>query len=118
MKAIFCLPAHPSYFEGHYTQEEIDQAIQDYDRLVGGIIFKGYSEPKVRQEFLLLREPGKTVTVIFDSAGYGEGKQVSGDTKARGISQYRETSYRDLQTHVQNLKNTLEANRGNFQSGS
>lgn len=34
MKAIFCLPAHPSYFDDEYTQAEIYRAIADYDRLI------------------------------------------------------------------------------------
>ena len=31
MKAIFCLPAHPSNFDNQYTREEIDEAKLDID---------------------------------------------------------------------------------------
>ena len=50
MKAIFYLPAHPSYFGDEYTLDEIDEAIRLYDQQTGGFISKGNDRPKVRQE--------------------------------------------------------------------
>jgi hypothetical protein len=108
MKAIFYLPAHPSYFNDEYTQAEIDSAIASYDQQTGGFISKGNSRPKVKQEVVLLREPGKSVTVLFDSSGYAEGRQVAEDQKQRGFDQYRLTSAHDLKTHVHNIKEMLK----------
>ena len=108
MKAIFCLPAHPSYFDDEYSQEEIEEAIKLYDKQSGGMISAGNPRPKVEQEFRLLREPGKDVTVIFYSSGYGDSKEVPEHTKQHGIDQYRRTSHDDLQTHVHNIKELLK----------
>jgi hypothetical protein len=80
MKATFFLPAHPSYFDEEYTQEEIDRAIKIYDRYLGGIILATWRKPPFEKQFVLLRAPGKSVTVLFETTGY------KGD--ARGIEQY------------------------------
>jgi hypothetical protein len=111
MKAIFCLPAHPSYFGDEYTQDEIDTAIKEYDRRHNGLLSKGMPDLKVKVEFLLLREPGRSVGVRFDSSGLGDGQDVAAAIKEHGIDQYRRTSLHDLQTHVGNLKNLLETKR-------
>jgi hypothetical protein len=116
MKATFYLPAHPSYFGGDYTQEEIDAALALYDEQTGGFISKGNPRPKVKQEVILLRDAGKYVSFLFDSTGYGEGKQVADFIKEHGFDQYRATSNHDLQTHVSNIKETLKYLRA--QSGS
>lgn len=84
MKAIFYLPAHPSYFHDEYTQEEINEAIKLYEQQTNGFISKGNDRPKVRQEVLLLHEPGKRVCLAFDSSGYGDGKEVSTVIKDTG----------------------------------
>ena len=114
MKAIFCLPAHPSYFDDEYTQEEIDQAIAEHDRSHGGLISNGRLSQPVKVEFLLLREPGRSVTVVFDSSGFGAGQLDPNHAKEHGINQYRQTSLHDLQAHVGNLKNLLETKRQGF----
>lgn len=108
MKAIFYLPAHPSYFGNEYTQEEIDEALKMYDQQTGGFISKGNDRPKVRQEVLLLRQPGKRVALVFDSSGYGDGKQVPEAIKDHGVEQYRSVTVQDLQTHVHNITELLK----------
>lgn len=105
MKAVFYLPAHPSYFDDEYTQEEIDKALADYDRACGGLISKGNSVLPVKKEVFLLREPGKDPTVVFNSEGYDEVH------KEYGIDQYRGTSDKELRTHINNIKTYLKANR-------
>jgi hypothetical protein len=114
MKASFCIPAHPSYFEDGYTQEEIDEAIAEYDRRHNGLLSQGMPDLKVKEEFLLLREPGRSVTVIFDSSGYGDGENVPEERKRQGLDQYRRNSLHDLQIHVANLKDLLESKRRGF----
>jgi len=52
-EAIFYLPAHPSYFDGEYTQQQIDAAIALYDRLSGGMIQHGQSRANAQHRFLL-----------------------------------------------------------------
>jgi len=51
MNAIFYLPAHPSYFDDEYTQEEIERAIVVLDRRNGGTILKGNQRTKVKWGF-------------------------------------------------------------------
>ena len=111
MKAIFYLPAHPAYFRDEYTQAEIDKAIEDYDRSCGGIIFTGNSTPKVKEEFVLLRAPGKSVTVVFDSSGFGDGKAVADYQREHAFDQYRGTSGHALRTHVHNIQEFLKMNQ-------
>ena len=113
MRAIFCLPAHPSYFDDDYSQAEIDRAIERYDKETGGMISRGNPHPKIRHEFLLLREPGKAIAVIFHSEGFGDGKRVPEYAKDHAVAQYRSTSSKDLETHVNNIKNLLKYLRDN-----
>ena len=111
MKAVFCLPAHPSYFGDEYTQDEIEDAIKEYDRRHNGLLSKGMPDLKVKEEFLLLREPGRSVTVIFDSSLPDDERSVPAGIKEHGVDQYRRTSLHNLQTHVGNIKNLLETKR-------
>jgi hypothetical protein len=113
LKAIFCLPAHPSYFAPaqNYTQEEVDSAIHQYDKFTGGIISRGRPDLKVPVEFQLLREPGKVVQVIFNSAGLGDGKAIPGIVKDLSLEQYRTASFEELQIHVNNIKEYLRMGR-------
>jgi len=110
VKAVFCLPAHPSYFDpkDNFSQEEIERAIQIYDERHNGIISKGRPDLKVKREYLLLREPGKSIQVIFSSAGIGDGREVSAIDKRIGLEQYSRTSNQELQTHVHNIKEYLK----------
>jgi hypothetical protein len=116
MKAIFCMPAHPSYFDPaeNYTQEEIEAALRRLDAMMGGRLFKGMTDLKVPQEFRFLRVPGQPIQVIFDSAGYGDGKPYDQASKDRGVEQYRGTSHDDLQTHIGNLKECLKMVRQGY----
>ncbi len=111
MKAVLCLPAHPSYFDDQYTQDEIDAAIKEYDRRHGGLITSGRPHLPVKMEFLLLREAGRSITVIFDSSGFGDDRSVPEAHKQHGMEQYRQTSLHELQTHIANIKNLLETKR-------
>ena len=43
--------------------------LPEYDRRHTGILSKGRPDQPVKIKFLLLREPGRSVTVIFDSSG-------------------------------------------------
>ena len=58
MKVIFYLPAHPSYFDDEYTQEEIESVLK---------MFQVLSPPykigigEIPVEFVFLREPNKSV---------------------------------------------------------
>jgi hypothetical protein len=98
MKAIFYLPAHPSYFDFQYTQQEVDAAIQ---------MFKMLSPPykigEVPVEFVFLDEPGKSVTMVFDSGG------MNGPD--RWIDNFRHIARDDLPNHVKLIKDLLEAAR-------
>jgi|KBSSwiStaDraftv2_1062776.scaffolds.fasta_scaffold5050404_1 hypothetical protein len=51
MNAIFYLPAHPSYFDDEYTQEEIERSIVVLDRRNGCTILKGNQRTKVKWGF-------------------------------------------------------------------
>jgi hypothetical protein len=116
MKATFFLPAHPSYFDPalNVTQEEIDRVYQIYDERHSGIISKG-RDVKVRHEFVLLREPGKSIQVVFDSAGLGDGRTISEIDKQIGLEQFRRTSNKELQTHVHNITEYVKMlRRGDF----
>jgi hypothetical protein len=64
----FFLPAHPSYFQRRYTQEQIDNAIRSY-RLLSDRFCEGGSPFDCR--YVFLREPGKSVSVRFDSSELG-----------------------------------------------
>lgn len=64
----FFLPAHPSYFEHRYSQEQIDTAIDTY-RLVSRRFRDSDSPFDCR--YVFLREPGKSVAVRFDSFELG-----------------------------------------------
>src|SRR5256885_2072170 len=90
IKAIFCVPAHPAYFDPaeNYTQDEIEAALRRLDGM-GGRLFKGMTDLKVPEEFRFLRVPGQPIQVIFDSAGYGDGKAYDQASKDRGVKQYR-----------------------------
>jgi hypothetical protein len=104
MKATFYLPAHPSYFDDEYSQEEVERAIRVLDKvqLNGAILNHSWLKP-FDHEFVLLREPGKSVTVVFDSAGY------AGD--GRGVEQYRRSANHDLGIYVHNLMDIMKGIR-------
>jgi hypothetical protein len=103
MKATFYFPAHPAYFDDKYTQEEIDRAIRILDKIqFGGAILKGTWQKPFEHKFVLLRKPGKSVTVVVDSTGHGD---------ERGIDQYRRSSNHDLGIYVHNLKDILNGIR-------
>ncbi len=108
MKATFYLPAHPSYFDDvDYTQEQIEAALVRYDRFMGGKLFKGDADMIVKHEYVLLREPGKSIQVIFDSAGMGDDK-ATGMAKDHAVAQFLRTSNGTLTRHVQNIREHLK----------
>lgn len=116
MKATFFLPAHPSYFDPSLkvTQQEIDRVYEIYDERHNGVISKG-RDLKVKHEFVLLREPGKSVQVVFDSAGIGDGREVSETDKRIGLEQFRRTSNKELEIHVHNISEYVKVlRRGDF----
>jgi hypothetical protein len=117
VKVILHLPAHPSYFDGEYTQEEIDKALADYDALASRMISKGRLGP-VSYEFMLHREPGKPVGVAeIDSAGfYAQVKQyyeqdVPEAYKQKAIEGLRRQAAEECQTMIGNIKEFLKVNR-------
>lgn len=108
MKAIFFLPAHPSYWpNADYSQDEIDRAIADYTAMTGGAAFQSGDGP-VAREYKFLREPGKQVTVLFDSEGSGR------PLHEYEVEQYRKGAASELQGLVADITAKIEANRGNY----
>ena len=63
MKATFYLPGHPSYFDGQYSQEEVDAAIVTLKRF-----YLLHDVGEVPIEFVFLKEPGKSVAMKLDSS--------------------------------------------------
>jgi hypothetical protein len=113
MKVTFCLPAHPWYFDDEFTQKDIDRALQDMDRQASGIIFKGVrSDPEVKWEFILLREPEKSITVVLDnSLTRGQPGEIPNERGEQSADQYRLISNQNLISYVETLKAILRRNR-------
>ena len=111
MKATFYLPAHPSYFDGHYTQTEIEQGIKDLDWFYGGVIFKGDQLPQLKEEFLLLREPGQAVAVHFDGSGSEHTTPIADEEKQAVSSECRQMCNTRLRNIITTMKALMEGNR-------
>jgi hypothetical protein len=111
MRATYFLPAHASYFDGEYSQEEIETAIKRLDIVIGGRIFKGDASRPMKEEFVLLREPGKAVMVMFDFAGNERFDSLAAPLRDDTVNQYRHTSENALKSHLQSIKTFLEAGR-------
>lgn len=116
MKATIFLPAHPSYFDQEYTQEEIDSAIAEYDRIQDGVISKGWisrawPENPMRVKYVLLRKPGKAVTAILQ---VGKKPAIPREAKAewdKWIDRSREQLMGDLRLKRLLLKKYLRTKR-------
>src|SRR5437016_252629 len=65
MKATVYLPGHPSYFDGQYSQEEVDAAIAILKRF-----FLIHDVGEVPIEFVFLSKPGKSVAMKFETSDH------------------------------------------------
>ena len=100
MKAIFYLPAHPSYFDFECTQEQIERAVGLLKRMTGGAVSGSNRFTKADQEYVLLRQPGKSVTVVVESSVRG--------CDDRGVELYLEASIELHQITVATLTKVLQ----------
>ena len=63
MKVTYYLPAHSSYFDDRYTQEEVDQAIALFQ-----MVCKPDKLGDIPEAFVFLTQPGKSVAPVFESS--------------------------------------------------
>ena|SRR5882762_8315608 len=97
----FFLPAHPSYFGQRYTQEQIDNAIGSY-RLLSEAFPDG--EAPFHCQYVFLREPGKSVTVRFESSELGTAPHVP---KQLRLDQARKILDEELNRIISNLETLM-----------
>jgi hypothetical protein len=111
----YFLPAHPSYFSDKYTQDEIEKGIQHIDRLHSGDIFKGRALTiktggEYKEEFVLLREPGKKVCAVVQSTA--QCSSMLEDDKNHIIRLARRSADDELKSIINMLESILERNHG------
>lgn len=108
MKLTSLIPAHPSYYGNLYTQEQIDAVIADYDASLNFVISKGHTDSTVPRYFQLVRVPGQTIWVIFDSKDGLAEKDYSDEGKRKVIDCTLDAETRDLNDMIKRITELLK----------
>jgi hypothetical protein len=117
IKVTVYFPAHPSYFDNVYSQEEIDKALAECERLFGKIFhdFMGTFGPSIGTiELVLLREPGKDMGVVFRMSDSVFPAYLAPEERDKIIRYEKGWCECHFHNRKLDLVNIMERERGNY----